>query len=143
MRRLMSRALVLLLFVTLPTSCHAKKRRNNAAHNAVGGKKRECEAGCSHIHDDDRPNCVLRCQSEACYTEVYLPEELEPGEIDIARQRSFQNCLTREAREMRTNKIRANKQPKPQPAAAEEEPDAAEDATTAEETLEQDNAVEL
>ena len=140
----MSRALVLLLFVTLPPSCHAKKRRNNAAHNAVGGKKRECEANiCSHIHDDDRPNCVLRCQSEACYTEVYLPEELEPGEIDIARQRSFQNCLTREAREMRTNKIRANKQPKPQPTAAEEEPDAAEDATTAEATLEQDNAVEL
>ena len=47
---------------------------------------------------------------------------------------------------MRTNKIRANKQPKPQPTAAEEEPDAAEDATTgttAEATLEQDNAVEL
>ena len=47
---------------------------------------------------------ALRCQSESCYTEVYLPEELEPGEIDVQRQRQFQTCMTTEQRNERLNK---------------------------------------
>ena len=49
--------------------------------NHVSNKKRECEEQCAGVNEDDRSNCVLRCQSEACYTEIYLPEELEPGEL--------------------------------------------------------------
>jgi hypothetical protein len=45
---------------------------------------------------DYRPNCVLRCQSEACYAEVYAEAELEPGEVDSARSRKYQTCLAKE-----------------------------------------------
>ena len=50
------------------------------------------------MHEDYRANCVLKCQSEACYAEVYGAEELEPGEIDNVRQREFSKCLSMEQR---------------------------------------------
>ena len=51
------------------------KRRNNRATHQQSGRKRECEVStCAAETEDDRPNCVLRCQSEDCYQEVYMPE---------------------------------------------------------------------
>ena len=126
-------SMLLLLF----TPVDAKKRRNKAGGhggNHVQTRKRECENECAPIHEDERPNCVLKCQSDACYTEVYMPEELEPGEIDNARQRAFQNCITRESREQRLN---AHKQ-KGQPQAEPNEAEADQEAPTTE-----DAAVEL
>ena len=108
MRSLLRCVLVALL---LATPVVAKKRRRNSVHheNSVQGRKRECEDECSEVHEDDRPNCVLRCQSGTCYSEVYLAEELEPGEIDLARQKSFQACLSRELRA--ANKARLRPEP--------------------------------
>ena len=91
-------AALLLLFVAWP--CEAKRRKHNSVQSPhVAGRKRECEADCASVHEYEQQNCVLRCQSEACYSQIYLPEELEPGEIDVQRQRQFQTCITTEARE--------------------------------------------
>ena len=40
------------------------------------GTQRECEHGetCSGISEDDRENCVNKCTSSKCYTEVYAHE---------------------------------------------------------------------
>lgn len=87
-----------LLVLALALTPGFAKRRHKAKH--ASNLKRECERGdCSEVHEDDRPNCVLKCQSEACYAQVYGAEELEPGEIDNTRQRDFTKCLSAEQRE--------------------------------------------
>ena len=106
------RLVFVLIVALLFAAASAKKRKHTAAGNThIQGRKRECETECLHEHDDHRPNCIMRCQSEACYTEVYA-EELEPGEIDLQRQRAFQTCITNEARNMRPSaaKQRAKQQ---------------------------------
>ena len=104
--------LLLLLLFNVVQPVHAKRRnrnRNTAGPDTVQHRKRECEIECKDEHDDDRSNCVLRCQSEACYQEIYMPEELEPGEIDLRRQRQFQACLSKEVRDaMATRGSRRN-----------------------------------
>lgn len=104
--------LLLLLLLNVVPPVHAKRRsrnRNTAGPDTVQHRKRECEIECKDEHDDDRSNCVLRCQSEACYQEIYMPEELEPGEIDLRRQRQFQACLSKEVRDaMATRGSRRN-----------------------------------
>ena len=95
---------MLLVSLVLLSMSHAwaKSRRRKgkgAGHSSLTNRKRECETEvCASVHEDDRPNCILRCQSQHCYAEVYLPEELEPGEIDMRRQRTFQTCLSTEQR---------------------------------------------
>ena len=90
------RRLLLLLLLLDAAPASAKRRKGAQAQGA--NKKRACEkVECADVHEDDRPNCVLKCQSEACYAEVYS-EELEPGEIDLVRQRAFNSCLSAEAR---------------------------------------------
>lgn len=60
-------------------------------------ERQQCEEGpCSEWDADMKPNCVLRCQSEQCYESVYAEDELEPGEIDSARAKTFQQCLRKE-----------------------------------------------
>lgn len=102
---------LLLLLLTSGTA----KRRKSSGVNHVNNRKRECESECAGEHEDDRSNCVLRCQSEACYAEVYLPEELEPGEIDLKRQRAFTACTSKEARQIQQNRFK-----KKEPAEAED-----------------------
>ena len=120
------RSLLLLLFVLLlGAPCHAKRRRGTVGPNMVQNRKRECEQGdCKEVHEDDRGNCVLKCQSAACYEEIYMPEELEPGEIDLKRQRLYNACLTKEARE-------ATMAYRRKPKAEEEQPTTAADADNA------------
>ncbi|KAL3909789.1 MAG: hypothetical protein SGPRY_009303 [Prymnesium sp.] len=92
---------VLALLVCSCALVGAKRRSGKGA----SGVKRECEREiCADTHEDYRPNCVLKCQSEACYNEVYGREELEPGEIDAKRQREFNQCQAREAREVNSKR---------------------------------------
>ena len=106
----MKTTLLLLVALSLGAPAHAKRRRGGTAGGPTTTqlRKRECEQDCKDVNEDDRGNCVLRCQSEACYEEIYAPEELEPGEIDLKRQRLYNACITKEAREAaiayRTNK---------------------------------------
>ena len=101
----------MLLLLMTAWCAMAKKRRHSSGSqsNHAAARKRECEEQCASVHEDDRPNCVLRCQSEACYEQVYLPEELEPGEIDLQRQRQFQQCVATEAREQQAAARRRGK----------------------------------
>ena len=103
---------LLLLLLLGATPVLAKRRsRANRASTSAHSRKRECENGdCAGVHEDDRPNCVLRCQSEMCYNEVYMPEELEPGEIDMKRQRTFQTCLTKESRQISVDKMKRRRE---------------------------------
>jgi hypothetical protein len=87
--------LLLLLLLSAPALVTAKKRGNRK----VQSMKTACERGeCSSVHEDDFGNCVLKCQSAACYEEVYGKEELEPGEIDHKRTRQFTTCVNAEQR---------------------------------------------
>ena len=112
MARRLAPLLLSLLLLLLASPADARKRPKTTQ---TSSKKRDCEKNvCNGHHEDDKPNCVLRCQSETCYAEVYGGDELEPGEIDTRRSRVFQTCLTNE-----------QKNKKRRPAAAEAEPAAA------------------
>ena len=94
-------AVVCLLALDLPEAAGKRSRAQKQANS----RKRECERDvCGGVHEDDRTNCVLKCQSETCYAEVYGQEELEPGEIDTKRQREFSQCQSREVREAKRNR---------------------------------------
>ena len=88
------------LLVLLTLGSAAAKRRTNRGSTNMKSEKIECERTClvEEPDEDLRPNCVLRCQSAECYNEIYMPEELEPGEIDTGRQRLFSACLTAETK---------------------------------------------
>ncbi len=95
MPRLALLAPLLLLLVLAPEAA-AKKRRHQTA---AATRKRRCEReDCANVHEDGMANCVLKCESPACYAEVYAADELEPGEIDVHRQRLFSKCVGEEAR---------------------------------------------
>lgn len=67
-------------------------------------ERAQCDEGpCSEWDADERPNCVMQCQSEACYASTFAGNELEPGEVDVVRGRQYQSCLTRE----RSERLRA------------------------------------
>ena len=112
----MPRAIRLILLLMALTPGMAKRRKSSSVGtNAIQGRKRECDTECASTDEDDRPNCVLRCQSAACYNEIFMPEELEPGEIDMQRQRAFQSCLQKEAQQQRAEAWKS-RGAKPQPA---------------------------
>ena len=92
----MARLSVCVAFLVLLAGVAAKKKAHQRATN---NRKRECETTtCAPVHIDERDNCVLRCQSDACYEKVYSGNELEPGEIDGKRTRDFNSCVTQEGR---------------------------------------------
>ena len=107
----------LILFITLVLislePCSSKRRNAAASPHAtsVHKRKRECEDQCAGVAEDDQGNCVLKCQSSACYEEIYLPEELEPGEIDHKRYRAFQNCINAEQRKLDAERRRGRVKP--------------------------------
>jgi hypothetical protein len=122
MARDLARA-ALLLFVIVSSPAEAKRR--NRAQNQVNNRKRECETvECVHMDEDGQSNCVLRCQSEGCYSQVYLPEELEPGEIDLRRQRQFQNCLNKENRQQLADRHKRQREGRGEEQEEEEEVEA-------------------
>ena len=88
-----------LLVASLLLVALASGKKQRQANRQVNNRKRDCETQtCAAVHVDDKDNCVLRCQSEACYEQVYGGNELEPGEIDSKRSREFNACTGAEAR---------------------------------------------
>jgi len=60
-----------------------------------------CEAEvCSHFVPDESYNCVNKCTSAACFSEIYEANPLEDGEIDHERERLFTSCLRTEYSEL-------------------------------------------
>jgi len=113
------------------------KRRNRGVKNTAA-VKRECErTTCASADEDSRDNCVLKCQSQSCYDEIYASNELEPGEIDRERSRKFSTCLQKEfkgrGRSKRPAATAAQEPPEPaadEPPAASDGEGAEDDATT-------------
>ena len=105
------------LLIALLSAPATAKRRGKATGSQVSSRKRECESECSDVDEDAYPdhraNCVLHCQSAACYVQVYKPEELEPGEIDLKRQREFQSCVSAENRKAIADRHKRRKDPDP------------------------------
>ena len=90
---------VLALAVLPVASAKSKQHRTNRQINT---RRKDCEQQtCASVHVDDRENCVMRCQSPACYGQVYEGNELEPGEIDSKRARDFNACVNSEAKKSR------------------------------------------
>ena len=101
----MRRRVALALLVLLLAGPAAGRKHRHKTTSSTNTKKRECEKHvCSGHNEDDKANCVLRCQSEDCYAEVYGNDELEPGEIDTRRARVFQTCLTNEQKQKQKQK---------------------------------------
>jgi len=132
-----------LLLLALCCCLGVTARKANRASRSVQAKRRDCERGsCQTGPEDDRGNCVLRCQSALCFQKIYGEEELEPGEIDPRRSRTFTACLNAEERETRRQKLRERRYggsaPSPADAAAAEAAVEAEEA--AEEAAEEEAA---
>ena len=105
-------ALLRLATLLLLLAAPAAARKQNRAARQVNNRRRECEKSdkCMAEHEDYRHNCVLHCQSPACYEEVYGVEELEPGEVDHKRSGLFTRCMHAENRKAGS---RTGSQPQP------------------------------
>jgi hypothetical protein len=57
-----------------------------------------CETGdCGHLILEESMNCVTKCVSEKCYSEVkYDVDPLEDGEVDVNRAMLFAQCVRNE-----------------------------------------------
>merc|ERR1712232_593462 len=80
------------------------KARGRSGANSVNRKslwkvEEECsDQNCSHLHPDERGDCVAQCSSPACYAGIYKNAPLEPGEVDRPRARQFQGCRVSESK---------------------------------------------
>ena len=105
----------LLLALCGPRTAEAKP--NSRVKRALANRRRECERKtCANQDEDHIDNCILRCLSPACYDQVYADDELEPGEIDATRYRSFQTCTTLEERKRKWKFTGRNVPPQPREA---------------------------
>lgn len=43
--------------------------------------------------------CISKCLSQECHTEIYLGNELEPGEIDDLKELNFETCVKDQLRQ--------------------------------------------
>ncbi|XP_046334108.1 uncharacterized protein LOC124116715 [Haliotis rufescens] len=68
-----------------------KKKRDDKRYKHA---KERCErAGiCEGKGSVDFIKCLRECMSKKCYDELYGPDELEEGEVDV-RLNSFKGCL--------------------------------------------------
>mmetsp|Transcript_5633 Transcript_5633/g.9736 ORF Transcript_5633/g.9736 Transcript_5633/m.9736 type:complete len:117 (-) Transcript_5633:398-748(-) len=101
-------ACILLLLSSLICAASAGKTRGKptaAQDKQLRARREECQknAACANLtsHVD---NCVLRCVSPVCYTDIFGVEELEEGEVDGTRTRKFNSCARKEIAEMEKNK---------------------------------------
>ena len=103
---------VALLLLMLIPAAESRPHNNNRRHKqksridrAWRERRNQCEASapCSHLEEHPKMLCALRCLSSECYTSVYGPpaEELEEGEIDVRRERSFEDCVRVEEKHQR------------------------------------------
>ncbi|GAB5372419.1 hypothetical protein AAMO2058_001663700 [Amorphochlora amoebiformis] len=78
-----------LMILTVEAAMGLSKKR---AGRIIKQKMSSCEDyECRGLKDED-PNCIPKCASETCYTQIYAGNELEPGEIDVRRNREFIRC---------------------------------------------------
>mmetsp|Transcript_8398 Transcript_8398/g.14458 ORF Transcript_8398/g.14458 Transcript_8398/m.14458 type:complete len:133 (-) Transcript_8398:206-604(-) len=84
----------------------SKKYRNNKSPSQdreFWAKRSECEPiverDTSCVTAIDKENCILKCVSDACYKDVYGSDQLEDGEVDTVRGKSFKNCVKTEIKE--------------------------------------------
>lgn len=88
---------VLLILLLLPRLVESKsKRRRNALE--LRALRRQCE---QTICDYRELNCVFFCISPSCYEQIYGPEPLEAGEIDLMRGKTFEHCAQKDLRRQR------------------------------------------
>mmetsp|Transcript_12219 Transcript_12219/g.18356 ORF Transcript_12219/g.18356 Transcript_12219/m.18356 type:complete len:130 (-) Transcript_12219:32-421(-) len=91
--------LVLLILFLLPDLVRAKpKKKNRALENLYNARIIYCETGdCGHLILEESMNCVTKCVSEKCYSEVkYDVDPLEDGEVDVNRATLFAQCTRNE-----------------------------------------------
>ncbi len=91
--------LLLPLVESRPHSNHRHRQRSRV-DRAWRERRAQCEASdaCGHLAEHPKSLCALRCLSAECYARVYGPpaEELEEGEIDKLRERTFEDCVRAE-----------------------------------------------
>eukprot|EP00658_Telonema_sp_P-2_P067781 TRINITY_DN56717_c0_g1_i1.p2 TRINITY_DN56717_c0_g1~~TRINITY_DN56717_c0_g1_i1.p2 ORF type:complete len:128 (+),score=15.87 TRINITY_DN56717_c0_g1_i1:164-547(+) len=91
--------LALVVAVTLarnPGGNNKKKRRgSNRSDKEYRNAFSRCEraAPCDSLDAYEIPKCALKCVSTSCYEQVYGEDELEPGELDHMRRKSFKDCF--------------------------------------------------
>lgn len=98
---------VLLLLPLAESRPHGNNNRRRQQRSRIDRAWRErraqCEgsAACSQLEEHPQLLCTLRCLSPACYAHVYGPpaEELEEGEIDTYRERTFEDCVRTEEKQ--------------------------------------------
>mmetsp|Transcript_11849 Transcript_11849/g.17665 ORF Transcript_11849/g.17665 Transcript_11849/m.17665 type:complete len:130 (+) Transcript_11849:202-591(+) len=91
--------LVVLILFLLPDLVRAKpKKKNRALENLYNARIIHCETGdCGHLILEESMNCVTKCVSEKCYSEVkYDVDPLEDGEVDVNRAMLFAQCVRNE-----------------------------------------------
>mmetsp|Transcript_20593 Transcript_20593/g.41086 ORF Transcript_20593/g.41086 Transcript_20593/m.41086 type:complete len:130 (+) Transcript_20593:178-567(+) len=91
--------LVLLILFLLPDLVRAKpKKKNRALENLYNARIIHCETGdCGHLIIEESMNCVTKCVSEKCYSEVKFDvDPLEDGEVDVNRAMLFAQCVRNE-----------------------------------------------
>merc|ERR1719150_2764073 len=73
--------LFVVLTIAFLTNVDAKKKN----YGGAGGKKvhwkkeNECaKTTCKHLNSDENDDCLAKCVSETCHTEVYASAPLEP-----------------------------------------------------------------
>ena len=73
---------------------YKKKPKNE---RRIKNVKMQCEEleECIQAQGLDQQKCVRTCMSPNCYQEVYAPDEMEEGEIDV-RYTSFKGCVLQE-----------------------------------------------
>jgi len=102
--RWLAACMLLFALQLLPVCVHAKGPGSHADRQN-SRRRGTCEAiDCSHLHYLENANCINQCMSRACFDEVYKGRELEDGEIDVAKERLFKNCIRSEAIRSRHSK---------------------------------------
>ena len=101
---------LLTLFSLAPEVAEARPHNNNRRHKqrsridrAWQERRTQCDASaaCSHLPEHPKLLCSLRCLSPNCYGKIYgsPADELEEGEIDSGRERSFEDCVRSEEKQ--------------------------------------------
>ena len=95
-------------FFIIVAFIHLLESPNGALGNSARRRKqriaekqyRKLKEGCQSVDICGPPagenmNCIFECISSACFEEIYAPEPLEDGEIDLKRERLFVKCTKR------------------------------------------------
>lgn len=70
------------------------KKKEKQKERQIRALKEDCEnkLKCNAAVGLEAINCARRCMSASCFNELYGPDPLEEGEIDV-RYNSFKGCI--------------------------------------------------